>query len=164
VYWLDKPEEVLKEIQRILKPGGSCCLMLPNRTFRDFSFYYNLYVKTKNKNFEFLEKLDRGRVAESIKQVKSSEEWLEIIAESGLEVVDHKRHLSKTVTQMWDIGLRPLFPVFYKMVSSIDKERVVDIKKEWIETLKIFLEPIARMDCELNPDDEPAFHCFILKK
>ena len=38
VYWLDDPQAVLKEISRILRPGGRVCLMLPNQTLPEFSF------------------------------------------------------------------------------------------------------------------------------
>jgi hypothetical protein len=50
------------------------------------------------------------------------------------------------------------------MVSNIDREKIIEIKKEWISTIKIFLEPVNKMDSELNKEIEPAFHCFILEK
>ncbi len=138
--------------------------MLPNKTFPEFTFYFNMCVKKQNKNFLFLEKLDRGRISDNIKHAKSVEEWLEIIEKAGLKVVSHKKHLSKTTVQIWDIGLRPIFPLLYKMVSNIDREKIIEIKKEWISTFKIFLEPVIKMDSELNKEIEPAFHCFILEK
>ena len=164
VYWLDDPEVTFKEIARILKPKGRCCVMLPNNTFPEFSFYFSLYIKNKDNNFQFLEKLDRGRISDNIKHAKSSEEWLEIIGKTGLKVVSHKKHLSKATIQIWDIGLRPLFPLLYKMVKNLDKDKIVEIKKEWIETFKLFLEPIVKLDSGLNPDVEPAFHCLIVEK
>lgn len=163
VYWLDKPEETLQEIARVLKTGGRCCLMLPNNTFPEFCFYHDLYLKQKDEKFKFLELLDRGRLAE-IRHAKSTAEWMQIIDSSGLKVVDHRMHLSKTVIQMWDIGLRPLFPVLYKMASYLGPDKLMEIKKEFIETTKMFLEPISKMDGDLVQGAEPAFHCFILEK
>lgn len=164
LYWLDDPKTTLVEIKRILRPGGRCCIMLPNRTFPEFSFYYSLFVKDGNENFRFLEKMDRGRIADNIKHAKSYSEWLNIINSSGIKVIGHSMHLSKTVIQIWDIGLRPLFPVFHKMVLLIDKVSLLEIKKEWIGTLKMFLEPVFKMDDKLTQGVEPAFHCFILEK
>lgn len=164
VYWLDDPSLAFKEIARILKPNGRCCVMLPNNTFPEFSFYYSMYLKKQDKNFQFLDLLDRGRISDNIKHAKTGEEWLEIIGKAGLKVVSHKKHLSKTTIQIWDIGLRPLFPLLHKMVANLDKENIVRLKKEWIETFKVFLEPIHNLDSGLNQDVEPAFHCFILKK
>lgn len=164
LYWLASPDFALREIYRVLRPGGQCCLMLPNDTLPQFSFYYDLCIRQGLQQFSFLEKLDRGRLADNVKHAKSGAEWTHMIQDAGLKVVAHRTHLSKTVIQMWDIGLRPLFPVLHKMASNLEREKLVKIKREWIATLKVFLEPISRMDQDLTQDQEPAFHCFILEK
>ncbi|MDO8291981.1 MAG: class I SAM-dependent methyltransferase [Gallionella sp.] len=164
VYWLDDPKFVFSEIYRVLKPGGKACLMLPNQTFPEFSFYNQLYVKTQNKEWAFLEKLDRGRFEENFRQAKSSKEWENLILESGLSINEHVCHLSKTVIQIWDIGLRPLFPVLLKMAKNMDEKNLIDIKNEWIDILDQFLKPLVKMDGSLHQNEEPAFHCYILEK
>ena len=164
VYWLDKPAETFKEIFRILKKDGECCLFLPNSTYSDFSFYNELYLKTGNEDFEFLKFLDRGNLSE-IKSAKSYNEWKKLIEDSGLSIKEHRMHLSKTVMQIWHIGLRPIFPLLLDMVNSIDDEKkLATIKEGWIKTFKMMLEPIAQMDDKLNQNEEHAFHMFILKK
>lgn len=164
VYWLDDPQAVLKEIGRILRPGGQACLMLPNQTFPEFSFYNQLYVKTDDQKWAFLEKLDRGRFSDNIRQSRSHSAWEAMFNLAGLCVAAHKAHLSKTIVQTWDIGLRPMFPVLYRMAEAIPPDRLPDIKREWIATLRQFLEPLADMDDELSKQAEPAFHCYILEK
>lgn len=164
VYWLDDPQAVLKEIGRILQPGGRVCLMLPNRSLPEFSFYNQLYVKRNDPKWEFLEKLDRGRFKDNIRQARSSQEWESLFRNANLKVFEHKTHLSKTIIQLWDIGLRPLFPVLKKMADQISPESYVDIKSEWISTIRQFLEPILDMDDELGQGAEQAFHCYILEK
>lgn len=164
VYWLDNPAFVIKEIARVLKPRGQACLMLPNTTLAEFSFYNQLYLKTGKQEWAFLSKLDRGRFSENIKQVKTAKNWEALFSLAGLKVKTHKRHLSKTVVQMWDIGLRPLFPVLYKMVDSLKPNQLGVIKNEWVSILKNFLEPLARMDNRLGQGIDPAFHCYILEK
>lgn len=164
VYWLKDPAKAFAEIARVLKPGGRCCVMLPNRTFPEFSFYYRMVMQKRRKEFRFLEKLDRGRLADNIKQAKSAEEWTKLAASSGLRVVSHKAHLSKTVIEIWDIGLRPLFPVLHKMASNLDRKTAATLKREWIKTMMLFLDPISKMDSRLTQGMEPAFHCFIFEK
>lgn len=164
VYWLDDPQAVLKEIGRILRPGGQACLMLPNQTLPEFSFYNQLYVKTGDKKWAFLEKLDRGRFSDNIRQARSRSAWEAMFKQAGLAVAAHKAHLSKTVVQTWDIGLRPLFPVLHRMAGAVSPEKLPEIKREWVAIMRQFLEPLADMDDSLSTGTEPAFNCYILEK
>jgi SAM-dependent methyltransferase len=164
IYWLDDPKAVLKEIERILMPDGKVCLMLPNKTLPEFSFYNELYMKTGDQSWAFLENLDRGRFADNIRQARSSDTWEDMFQDAGLTVLKHNTHLSKVAIQIWDVGLRPLFPVLRKMIDAIESEKLPDIKQEWINTVRQFLEPIVKMDERLVQDAEHAFHCYILEK
>ena len=164
VYWLNDPEAVLKEISRILKPKGKVCLMLPNQSFPEFSFYNQLYVKTGNEKWAFLDKLDRGRFSDNIRQAKTHHVWKKMFSDARLSIVEHKAYLSKTIVQTWDIGLRPLFPILHRMTQIIPQSELINIKQEWVATLHHFIEPLADMDDDLSGDTEPAFHCYILEK
>lgn len=164
VYWLDNPRAAIGEIARILSTGGRACLMLPNQTLPEFSFYNQWHVKTKNPDWAFLEKLDRGRFADNIRQARADKDWEAMFHNAGLGVVRHSLHLSKTVIQIWDIGLRPLFPMLHRMVGAIDPEKLPAIKREWVATMRQFLYPIVQMDDRLNQGVEPAFHCYIVEK
>ncbi len=165
VYWLDDPVVVLKEIQRVLSPDGQVCLMLPDRCFSQFSFYENLYVRNRDPKWAFLEFLDRGRFADNIRQGRTRIEWEETFNECKLSVVSHRRHLSERIVRIWDIGLRPLFPVLMKMVREIPPEKLPAIKAEWVNTLKIFLGPLIELEIGEQADAvDKAFHCYILKK
>lgn len=83
-----------------------------------------------------------------------------MFASSGLHVIKRVNHLSKTSIQIWDIGLRPLFPVLHKMAGSIAP--VVLIKKKWISIFRQFLMPMIYMD-GLTEGVSHSFHCFILE-
>ena len=83
-----------------------------------------------------------------------------------LDVLIHNRHLSIPVLQMWDIGLRPMFPVLKHIVEKLSKYKddLLDIKVEWIEIMKQFLGPLSNLDSTLCQNEEPGFHCYILEK
>jgi SAM-dependent methyltransferase len=164
VYWLDDPQEVVAEIARVLRPGGQACLMLPNRTLPEFSFYNQLYVKTGDPDWAFLEKLDRGRFSDNIRQARSKETWEAMFQRAGLRIDRHVTHLSKTIVRVWDIGLRPLFPVLRRMTDAIAPDGLAAIKHEWVSTLRQFLEPMVLLDRRLCGEAEPGFHCYVVGK
>jgi SAM-dependent methyltransferase len=164
IYWLNDPSAVLGDIYRVLAKGGRACFLLPNSSFKEFSFFYKLYEKNKDNNFEFLKLLDRGRISDNIKHAKNKKEWDKILSTSGFHIIENSQYLSKTVIRIWDIGLRPLFPVLYKMTSSVKSEKIIEIKYEWIEIVKKFLEPFIYLDKNLDKEEEPAFHCYIVEK
>lgn len=163
VYWLDDPETTITEIARVLRPGGQACLMLPNRSLPEFSFYNQLFFKRTDPAWAFLAKLDRGRFTDNIRQARSAADWEAMFARAGLSVANHESHLSKTVIQLWDIGLRPLFPVLRRMIDAIPPEELPPIKREWVATVRQFLEPIADLDARIGQGAEPAFHCYIVE-
>ena len=167
LYWLDDIQKSINEISRVLKTGGQVALMLPNKTMSEFSFYNNLYVKTQDIRYKFLEKLDRGRNSSNIKVSKSYKEWRSIFDNSGLKVLEHKTHLSKTTIQIWDVGLRPIFPVIYKLVNAVDdSDKLITVKKEWIELFMNYLKPLYDLELSglIDQGVEKGFHYFVLEK
>jgi SAM-dependent methyltransferase len=165
IYWLDDPSKAIQEIGRVLKPAGRCCLMLPNTTLRDFSFYLRLCVRPRDKRFEFLERLDRGRMTDNIRHARIDADWRAIFEKHDLNVVRHHRHLSRVVVEMWDVGLRPIFPLLKQMVDKLEEPDLVRIKSEWVALFEHFLSPLLELDQSFSENaEEPAFHCYVLER
>ncbi len=164
IYWLDSPDQVFKEIFRILKKDGICCVMLPNITYLEGSFYYTLYEKSKRKEFEFLKLIDRGRISDNLKIVNTYSGWKEIIEGAGFEIEECIPHLSKTLIQIWDIGLRPLFPLLKEMTTNIKKDVLLEIKREWVDLFLSLCYPIIENEKLLTQNKEFCFFCFLLRK
>ena len=162
LYWIPDINFVLSEINRVLKPNGTLCIMLPDKQFAEYSFYNTHYFKNKNQNWKFLKYIDRGRHSSNIKQLKHENEWIELLTKFNFEIISHNKHLRMPASRIWDIGLRPIFPILHKMVNLIDEKNKFEIKNEWIELCKLFLNPILEID--KNDTSKPAFHCFIIKK
>lgn len=163
LYWLDDPGAVLKEIYRILQKDGKCCLMLPTPKLVEYSFYNKYYKETKNENMKFLDIIDRGRT-ECWKGLYSKREWDKMITDAGFEIEQCNPHISDSLFRIWDIGLRPLFPLLCKLVQSIDnKDKIMEIKKEWVELFYSICEPLIMND--VNKDDESyCYYCYIIRK
>ena len=139
--------------------------MLPNTSLRDFSFYMRLCVRPADKRYEFLEQLDRGRMTDNIRHARTDAAWREIFDKAGLNVVRHRRHLSRVVVEMWDIGLRPIFPLLKQMVDKLEETDLARIKSEWVSLFEHFLSPFLELDQPRSENaEEPAFHCYVLEK
>lgn len=167
IYWLNNPRFVLSEIFRILKKDGRCCIMLPNDSFIEASFYNSFYVKGgKPDGLKFLELIDRGRTSENIKVVKPKNEWEKIITNTGFTIEECNPHLSKTLMQIWDIGLRPLFPFLREMTGCMERLALMDLKRRWVD----FFENVGYNIIENDNSElflqgsDHCFLCYILQK
>ncbi|HSA05555.1 MAG TPA: methyltransferase domain-containing protein [Candidatus Gastranaerophilales bacterium] len=165
IYWLNDPEVTLREIKRILKKEGKAFIFVPDKQFAESSFYYNLYLKTKDPSWKWLEKIDRGRLSDNIQHTYSYQKWAEIIQKANLNIIEHKAYLSEKIIKMWDIGLRPISPLLIKMTSKINNEDLLEIKEEWINLFYELINPIID-NIELNEQNQGncTFHMFILEK
>lgn len=73
-------------------------------------------------------------------------------------------HLSKTLIQMWDIGLRPLFPMLKKMTQQMEEEVLAGIKEEWVNLFYEIGRPVIENENVLIQQGTGCFLCYILKK
>lgn len=156
LYWLEDYPNTLREIARVLRPGGRCILQVPTDRFREFSFYQQLFVRTGDPKWEWLKLLDRGR-SENIKNCMSQQEWTSRFEAAGLKVESCKAYLPKLVVQAWDIGLRPISPLLIEMTNALASGPRLEIKKKWTATLLPMLAPL----CEIA-DKENGFFLFSL--
>ncbi|TAN50661.1 MAG: class I SAM-dependent methyltransferase [Rhodospirillales bacterium] len=162
LYWLDNYRATLQEIRRLLVTGGQAVLMLPNSTLSDYLFYQRFYARTKDPRWAWLDLLDRGRSTDNIKMVKSRAEWEDEFARAGLKVVSHVYHLSRTLIEAWDIGLRPISPFLIEMASKLTPEDRASIKQKWIAGLLPMLEPLCTLNWVTDAESQPAFHRFVV--
>jgi SAM-dependent methyltransferase len=164
LYWLDRPGEVFKEVARVLKPGGRLIALLPNDSLPKYSFYHRLHVAAQDASWKWLEKLDRGRLSSDIKHTYSRDQWTGLFQEAGLAVESHHGHLSKTVIEVWDIGLRPLFPALMKVVNKLNEADRAEMKADFVELAETFLAPLCERESIPDPGHPPAFHRFVVTK
>lgn len=157
VYWISNIEGLLGELGRVVADDGQILLMLPNDSLKKY-YLYNYYLKY---GWEWIKKLDRERYS-LVEQTYSYEEWRELFAKCGLKISSHRTHLSKTVIQLWDIGLRPISPLLIKMANSLTEETRAAIKAEWIDTVVELIEPLCTTEWITDKQYPPAFHLFQL--
>ncbi len=76
----------------------------------------------------------------------------------------HRQYLSKTVIEIWDIGLRPISPFLIEMVNLINLKNRLEIKLKWFDHLIPFIEPFCELDWYTDSEFPAAFHLFVLGK
>jgi len=157
LYWLDSAEASLREIRRVLRPGGRSLLCLQDHKFKDYCISY----RWRELNSEVLRLLNRGRSESSLWTISYSE-LMALAKGIGFKVVTHYYYLSPLTLKAWDIGLRPLSAVLIKMVNKLTDGDRLAIKSEWIETLRPFLAELYELD--RKNAEQGGYHFVCLEK
>jgi len=163
LYWLKSPLDTLDELTRVLNYGGRLCIFLPDEKIIQNSFFIKYYKQTGNKNYYFLKYIDRGKFSNkqmrSILKISSYEKYFKT---KNLKIISKKGYMSDAFVKIWDIGLRPFFPVFSKIDNLIKKDKRAMFKKLWIDNLYRFVNPILSLEKQNNKNFN--FYCYILEK
>ncbi len=141
LYWLNSAEASLKEVWRILRWGGRAFLCLPDPKLKEYCMSYHW----RESGSPILHLLNRGR-SESIRWTISQSELGRLSHSLRFKMVSHHSYLSPLTLRVWDIGLRPLFPVLIRMVEKMSEANRRSIKSDWIDTIRPFLKELVELD------------------
>jgi SAM-dependent methyltransferase len=111
-----RPERILCEVQRVLKPGGvfAATVVLPE--FRSHLFYSGLARKI---GLGLLARLYVGmhdRVF-AHRTLLPQERWEQLTENAGLQVIESKRFFSAAITRSYDFWLPPAIP--YRLLAAL---------------------------------------------
>jgi SAM-dependent methyltransferase len=142
IYWIEDVDRVLKELFRVLKPGGRLVTIGPDIQQLDFMVCHY----ATGADAQWLQDLDRGRYQNTRRQARSLQAWEDLFNSKGFRLEKHKMFIPTVVGKTYDIGFRPMFPVFmnmYEKLKAASTTGLLDVKRHWIETCLHFARPLC---------------------
>lgn len=117
-----------------------------------------------NGSRRYLNYLDRG-YAGLIHHCLDFQAWSALFQAGGFTVADHHRYLSDAVTDIWNIGTRPIAPLLIQMAGRLSETDRADLKSEWVDYFTKFFTPILEGEFDRAlAEEEAGFHFFVLEK
>ena len=160
IYWVDDLDNILSEVNRILKKDGKVCLVNYLPQINDYLKYYK-DLKFSN---EWIELVDRNRSKEN-KHIFSIDNWTKIFEKHNLKLKKVIPTVNQMYAHMWNIGLRPLSGKIIKLANNYNSQDYKEFKKDWVETLYTFLRPYAETPFFYDADQKECVEAiFILEK
>ena len=164
LFWIDgdKLKASLQELKRVLKPEGKIITIFPDQIQKNYIFY-NFHNQANEK---WLRDLDRGMHINLTKHDHSLEGWQEYFKQAKLIVSKHDKFIPALVSQVYQIGFRPMFPVFMNMYEKLQRcgqQDWLDVKKHWIDTAYHFLSPMCDLEWMQKMKMDKLWHIFELK-
>ena len=136
IYWVADLDNILKELNRILKKDGHIYLVNYLPAMNDYLSFY------KNQKFSdhWIKLVDRNRSIEN-KHIFTKEEWKNLFLKHGFKIEEYTSTHNQLFAHFWNIGLRPLAGHIINMSKKLNKKEYYEIKEKWVKTLYDFFEP-----------------------
>jgi SAM-dependent methyltransferase len=158
IYWINRPENLLDDIHRLLRPGGRAILevMTPS------------HMETLNKitplfSSNALSILDRKR-RETTQGLRNYHTWRKIFTNKKYKIIEEKSvYPHHAIIDFWNIGLRPISHLLIQMSDNLSKNERSKIKEEWVG---IFFE-LFKQFLYINPTytlENSPYISFVLEK
>ncbi len=156
LYFLDNPFRVLKDLEKCLAKNSKIILAFPNS-----NFYEN--CKSYKRESKLMTLINRGRADYVLWSMDLRNFNNKLLKYTGFEIEKDRRYLSKLTLQTWDIGFRPFSPHLIKMANSLTREERFEIKQEWCETSKMFVDELMENELEKG-NKEGGFNFVVLRQ
>ena len=165
LFWSDedKIEMLLKDQRRLLKKDGRMVTIFPDVSQERYSFFR--YAEQTDTSW--MKDVDRGMHVNFTRNARNFADWQGFFEECGLSVTKHGRFIPSLVSQVYNVGFRPMFPVFmnmYEKLRSHSVDDLLDLKAHWIEVAYHFLSPLCEVEWMEEMGMEKLWHIFQLRR
>ncbi len=161
-YWIMPPEAMIREVYRMLEPGGVVVATFPNDNLYRQAAIDRLRVQY---HLPWISQLDRGRGEHWQTIGKPRAFWQGLFERTGFKTVAYEAYFPGRVFEVSEYGLRPLFPSLSRMRELLlqgDRRAFLEFKRYWIDNCTHFLLPL--LSDPFFDRFEKVYHVFRFEK
>jgi len=163
IYWLDDLPKIFAGIHKSLSDGGKFVFFMPVDRFLECRpFGGELFLDSSYD--DFVRAIDRGRFVSDIKNVLSEEEIRAMLGAAGLKVRHCSPHLTMSTIKLWDVGMRPFFPLLSNMAKRINTHDYLEVKNTWLKDWGPLLKDLIVADRSNISGENCCFKLYICEK
>lgn len=165
LFWIEPKSllrKVITDIGSVTNPGGTILTIFPQKNAPLL-----LSQQLVGAEQGWINKLDRGISANLLQNALSIDEAAELFESCGLKIKSVVEFCPSLVSTIYQIGFRPMFPVFMNMYEKLKKaspEKFKEIKKQWIDTVADFMLPLCENNWMTKMDMPNTWYFFELEK
>lgn len=166
IFWIEKEKDfvnTLGDIARVLDKGGKLLTILPQKIAQEII----VANKLSGAEAKWIERLDRG-IGNNLQYNARELQQFEFMAAScGLKITNVIGYCPSLVSTVYQIGFRPMFPVFMNMYGKLKKtspKKFFEIKKQWIDTVEDFMLPLCESEWMVKMGMPNTWNFFELEK
>ena len=150
VYWVKDIVAVLKEIHRMLKPGGRAVLEVMSPYFLETLDRFEKVLGPKA-----IAILNRQR-RETMPGGHTYDKWCELFEHTGFNIESVRNtYPNSLLMDIWNVGLRPISHLLIQMVDTITPENRRRVKSEWLEIIMELCLPLIDLPGNVAMEKAP---------
>lgn len=164
LYW-SEPEhlrQILAWHVEVLDQGGRLLTIVPDQA----QVAAELWSKLSFLPEDWRQAVDRNIGQNLTKNARPDADWQRLFSDCGLKATNRVSFLPRLVGGVYQVGLRPMFPVFlqmYSMLKACPPEDFLDVKRHWIDTAYHFMSPLADPTWQQNDTSSALWYLYELR-
>jgi SAM-dependent methyltransferase len=137
-YWLREIDPFLREIARVLQPGGKAVLHVKLDAMRQC----NLGEFKSEFGEKFLNLITGDRLDNWV-TLSDQATWERRFAQARLTIESKRTLATTTHARLWDVGLRPISPMLIRLANSGNARTRVEVKRDWVALMHDLILPLC---------------------